>query len=138
MESISGFTWVEKSHQQKMWCILKSMCDVMYTEEYVSTYTIMLNEFIIYNARSPWKQCFRKATQSIICIWIERKKNQENTFFIIFSLFSLQRFTDHCLQKAVIPPIPFLVLTVNFILITRFPKKVSAWTFADGCYNISQ
>lgn len=72
-----------------MWCILKSMCDVMYTEEYVSTYTIMLNEFIIYNARSPWKQCFRKATQSIICIWIEReKKSGKHIFHYFLIVFS--------------------------------------------------
>lgn len=30
------------------------------------------------------------------------------------------------------------ILAVNFILITRFPKKLSALTFVDRCHNISQ
>lgn len=121
------------THQQKMRCILKHVCIK------TQTYT----ELTQYNAWSTWKQCFRETTQSIICISIEgekiRKKSGKHMLFIIFPLFSPQRFMDYGLyRKPLFHPYPSFVLTVNFILVTHFPKKLSALTFVDGCHNISQ
>lgn len=92
-------------------------------------------------AWSTGKLCFRKKSppQWVNCILIEEGKSEKHIFLTIFSLFSLHRFMDYGVsRKPLFHPYPLCMWSVNFILLTHFPKKLSVLTFVDRCQNISQ